>query len=394
VRLLFVAARFPFPPWRGDQARAFHQLRLLGRRHHVTLLTHSSGATAEGLAALRGSCAEFVLAETRPWAALGGLVRSLVRGLPLQVALFASPDLRRKLAALLAEERHDLVHVQLARAAAALPEHVPVPVVIDLIDALSLNLRRRAGRERGLMRWAARVEAGRLRRYERALCRRADRLTMVSPADREVIGDFPNLGVNPNGVDLERFRPPDGPRDARRLVFCGNLGYFPNVEAVRFLVRDVMPRVWRAEPEARLTLVGARPARALRRLARDEPRVTLVGEVPDLQPHLASAALALAPLRSGSGQLFKVLEALACATPLVATPLALAGLDVQAERHLLVGDSPDELARAAVRLLRDPALGARLGAAGRAYVEARHSWERTVGDLEALYDALLEQRAP
>lgn len=389
MRLLFVAARFPFPPWRGDQARAFHQLRLLGRRHRITLLAPAAGATAQGLAALRETCAEIVLAETRPWSALAGLARSLAGGRPLQAALFASPDLRRKLRTLLAERRHDLLHVQLVRAAAALPEHVPVPLLIDLVDALSLNLRRRQQRERGLLGWAARVESRRLERYERELCARAGRLTVVSRADREAIGDFPNLSVNPNGVDLERLRPPEGPRAARRLVFCGNLGYFPNVEAASWLMRELMPRVWRDEPEARLALVGARPARKLRRLARADARVTLLGEVPDVQPHLASAALALAPLRSGSGQLFKVLEALACATPVVATPLAVAGLDVQSGRHLLVAESAEELARAALRVLRDPALAARLGEEGRRYVAEHHSWERVVADLEALYTELI-----
>ncbi len=395
MRVLFVAARFPFPPWRGDQARAFHQICHLARRHRLTLLAPARGATAAGREALRATGAEVVTVASLPWAALLGAARSARRGEPWQAGLFATRALRQRLAALLAERRHDLVHVQLVRGAAALPRRLELPLCVDLIDALSQNLRRRSERQRGPLGLLLASEAERLLLFERALCGRAQRLSVVSAADREAIGDFPNLHVNRNGVDLERWHPPDGPRDPRLLVFSGNLGYFPSVDAVRTLVREVMPRVWRDEAQTRLALVGARPAREVRRLASRDARVALHADVADVQPFLAQASVAVLPLRAGSGQLFKTLEAMACATPVVATPQALAGLDVEPDRHVLAGETADDLARAALGLLRDPERAARLGQAGRDYVAGRHSWDVATSELEALWEqAVADYPAP
>lgn len=385
MRVLFVAARFPFPPWRGDQARAFHQLRLLAGRHAVTLLAPGRGATPEGLATLRAAGVEVVTVASSPWALLAGVAHGLRRGLPFQVGLFATRALRRRVTQLLAERRHDIVHAQLVRAAAALPERLDLPLVVDLTDALSLNLRRRAEHESGPLRVLFQVEARRLLACERALCARATRVTVVSADDHAAIGAFPALRLNRNGVDLARFRPPREARDPRRLVFSGNLGYFPSADAARFLASEILPRIWRDEPGARLALVGARPSRALRDLERRDPRIELHADVADVAPFLASAALAVLPLRAGSGQLFKALEALACATPVVATPRALAGLAVEHGRHVLAAESAGEIARAVVDLLRDPQRAARLGEAGRAYVSEHHAWETVTADLESIW---------
>jgi glycosyltransferase involved in cell wall biosynthesis len=283
--------------------------------------------------------------------------------------------------------------VQLVRRTAALPERLDLPLVVDLVDALSLNLERRAGHEIAPLRALLRSEAARLLRFERALCTRAQAVTVVSPLDREAIGDLPRLHVNRNGVDLERFAPPTSPRDPHLLVFTGNLGYFPNADAARRLARDVMPRIWREAPQARLALVGARPTRAVRRLAALDARLELHADVPDVAPYLTRASVALLPLQAGSGQLFKLLEALACATPVVATPRALAGVEVEPGRHVRSAESVDELAGAALALLGDPARAAALGAAGRAYVAERHSWERVTAELEALWEQALSSPA-
>jgi glycosyltransferase involved in cell wall biosynthesis len=317
-----------------------------------------------------------------------GLARAFGAGRPLQVGLFDVPAMRRAADALLAEQRYDLVHVQLLRMAPHF-ESATVPRVIDLVDALSMNMERRRDRDRAPLRWLADFEARRLLRYERRICRAWGRATVVSAADCEAIGDIPGVTVNPNGVDLAQFPFAPGPRPAHRIAFTGNLGYFPSVDAVVWFVEEVLPRVWREVPQATLHLAGARPSRALRRLAVADPRIVVTGPVPDLAAHLASCGLAIAPLQAGSGQLLKVLEAMAAGTPVVATSLATSGFAVEADRHCLVADTPDAFARQVLRLMNDPALAARLAAEARHLVERYYTWEHSVDALEAVYDAAL-----
>jgi glycosyltransferase involved in cell wall biosynthesis len=260
--------------------------------------------------------------------------------------------------------------------------------VVDLIDALSLNMARRHVFDRGATRWLAALEQPRLERHERLLCSTWDRALVASEADRRAIGDFPRLVVNSNAVDLARFVPQAEPRRAHAIVFSGNLGYFPNVDGIVWFARAVLPLVRTEIPDATLSIVGARPARAVRELESLGSHVELLGQVPDLAPFIARARVAVAPLRAGSGQSLKILEAMASGTPVVATPRAVEGLDVIDGAHLLLAEDAPHFAAHVVRLLREPAAADVLARTARRLVEARYDWQTSVAALEAIYETI------
>jgi polysaccharide biosynthesis protein PslH len=386
LSVLYVTTRFPLPLWTGDRARAFHQLRLLAARHRLTLVTYADDtATPEARSRLEAFGVRVVTVPFSARKAAFQVGRGLWSGLPLQVALFDSQAARAAVRSLVASERFDVAHVQLARAVPLVDASLGLPRVVDLIDALSLNMRSRAVHDRGPLRWAARVDAARLLRYERRICAEADAALVVAQADREAIGGERPPIVNSNGVDLAAFPHVAGPRAGRRLVFTGNLGYFANVDAVCWFAEHVLPLVWRDAPDATFTIAGARPHARVLALAGRDARITVAGQVGQMHPVLATARVSVAPMRAGSGQLLKVLEAMAAGTPVVATSRALSGIDATAGEHALVADSPDAFAARVVDLLRDDELGVRLGRAGRGLVERLYSWDRSVGELERVY---------
>ena len=168
-------------------------------------------------------------------------------------------------------------------------------------------------------------------------------------------------------------------------MFTGNLGYFANADAAAWFAREAFPLVRARQPEARFLIAGARPSRAVRALGR-LPGVTVLGPVGDMAAVLRAARVAVAPLRTGSGQQSKVLEAMACGTPVVASPLALAGIAAVEGRDLLVGGDAEATADAVLKLLSDNDLALDLAAAGRRLVEQVYTWERSAALLEAAYD--------
>lgn len=388
-----MAARFPTPARQGFQVRAEHQIRLLAPRHRITLVTFAAYEPSRAARSeLERHCEEIVTVPLGRAEMLAGLARGVLSDRPLQTSLYETPAMRRALSGILAARRHDVVHVQLARMARHC-EGSPTPVVVDLIDALSLNMERRARRDPGPARFAAALEAKRLRRYEQWLCRTFAHATVVSEVDRAAIGDFANLTINPNGVDVDAEGPPStsagrGPRLADCITFTGNLGYFPNVDAIEWFVHEVFPRIRRTRPTARFVIAGTRPHRRVRALARPDGTIVVESDPPDLRALLGRAAVAVAPMHAGSGQPLKILEAMACGTPVVATPLAASGLAVEAERDLLVGADADAFAAQVLRILASPALAETIAGDARRLIESRYSWERSVAGLEAIYHAV------
>jgi glycosyltransferase involved in cell wall biosynthesis len=298
--------------------------------------------------------------------------------------------MRRALRELVAGETFDLVHAQLARMAPCVAG-LPLVRFVDLVDALSLSTRRRSLLHRGLLRWLAGLEAGRLLRYEQRICATVEGASVVSNVDRDAIGAA-SLGVVPNGVDLGEFPFGREGRDPATVVFTGNMGYFSNVSGACWFAERVHPLVRRSVPEARLLVIGARPAARVRRLARADPSVSVLGFVDDLPPHLRSATVAVAPMQAGAGQLFKVIEAMASGTPVVATPVAAEAFEAGGGDDLLVAGTAEAFAGAVVSIIRDPGRAGRLAARARRFVESRHTWERSVARLEELHEAARARR--
>jgi sugar transferase (PEP-CTERM/EpsH1 system associated) len=220
-------------------------------------------------------------------------------------------------------------------------------------------------------------------------------VTLVGDAEASLYRQFcapGNVRAVTNGVDLDYFRPaPSG--DEPTCVFVGAFDYRPNIDGALWFCREVWPEIVRRRPGAKVLLVGRRPVPAVQRLA-DLPGVELVGQVPDVRPHVARAAVAVVPLRIARGIQNKALEALAMARPTVVSPPVLAGLRAEPGTHLLQASSPKEWVGAVLRLFEDRELGRRLGAAGRRYVEENHCWERCLAPFAGLLGLSTEPATP
>jgi len=230
--------------------------------------------------------------------------------------------------------------------------------------------------------------------WELAAVRRANLVVTMSPEDaarlRAWLPDL-RVAVSPVGVDCHELRPPATiPVPAVDLLFVGHFGHPPNVDAIRFLVDDVLPRIGRP---VRLRIVGHAAPPVVQALARPGT-VEIVGPVPDLRPALSAARVVVAPVRFGTGMRSKVLEALAMGRPVVTTTVGAEGLGADAGRHLLVADDATAFAASIRRLLDDDALAARVGAAGRRLVEERFDWDPIAAAHDAIYESALTAPRP
>ncbi len=235
---------------------------------------------------------------------------------------------------------------------------------------------------------SARLRLPIARRFESWMYTPYDRTVVIAEKDRQMLMSLqPELKIDviPNGIELDRYPWKGRGREQNTLLFLGNFDYRPNLDAARLLIQRLMPQIWRQLPQTRLLLVGNNPADWMRAPADD--RIEVTGRVPDVQPYLARATAFACPLRIGAGLKNKVLEALAIGIPLVATPLSLDGIAVRHGESAIVADV-SEFADAAIALLRDEELRARLSEQGRQLVENEYTWDRSATRYEQLFNEI------
>jgi sugar transferase (PEP-CTERM/EpsH1 system associated) len=409
--ILYVVHRIPYPPDKGDRIRTFHVLRFLAQRSRVSLACLADEPVDNTVvAALWGYCERVKVVRVERGTRLVGAARSFLSGRTGTEGAFDSPALREVVKRWATETDFQAA---LASSSGMVPylgltELRGVPAVVDLIDVDSQKWFDYAAASRGPAARFYAAEGRRLRDLERRLPAWVRAVTLVSEPEAELYrafaGSAPVHAIG-NGVDLDYYRPQ--PRAAEEgCVFVGALDYRPNVDAACWFCDAVWPEVSRRHPGMRLSLVGRRPVAAVRRLAK-VPGVEVVGQVSDVRPYLARAALVVVPLRIARGIQNKVLEALAMGKAVVASPQALEGLSVTAGVHAYSASTPQDWTEAVACLLDHPTRRQQLGLAGRAYVEGHHRWDRCLepfgpllgltagtGTAEALPAALSASAAP
>jgi sugar transferase (PEP-CTERM/EpsH1 system associated) len=391
VRILFLCQRVPYPPTKGEKIRAYHHITQLARRHEIHLACLAdAGRDEEHVAFLGKQCASVDVVYRRPFAAGMLALGALASGRSLSVAAFDSWKLRQLVAARLTSDRPDVLFAYSSAMAQYVEGERDYARAVDFVDADSEKWKV-YGRVRAFpLSLLYAIEAGRLARYEGRVAERVEASIFVSEAEAAIVrrrAPAGKLTVLPMGVDLDAFRPgPDGPREPA-IVFTGVMGYYPNVDAVSYFAREVLPLVRSEVPAARFLIVGREPVGPVRRLA-ELPGVVVTGTVPDVRPYLAEASLAVAPFRIARGVQSKVVEAMASGLPVVGTRLAFQGLAATEADGVRMADAPERFAGEVVSLLRDDVERRARGRSARRYVEREHHWERLGARLDALLSSL------
>lgn len=394
----------PYIPSRV-RVRPYQLVRALAARgHRVTLVTAwASEDERLELEEVRDACAEVSAFHLPRWRSWMNCLAALPTRVPLQAVYSWHPGLARH-AERLAHEA-DVVHVEHLRGSAyalRIRDHLrragrAVPVVWDSVDCISLLFQQANRYAPGAARAAiTRLELARTQRFEGRLVNSFAQTLATSGTDAQALialaggGALPApVTILPNGVDLDYFHPVNGgQRQAATLVMTGKMSYHANIAMATRFVREVLPAIRRRVPKVRLWLVGKDPPAEVRALGQ-HPGVTVTGTVPDLRPYLQHAALAVAPVAYGVGIQNKVLEAMACATPVVASPQAISALEAIDGRDVVVADGPTAMAESVVRLVEDEARRLALGSAGRQYVESHHDWADIATRLEEIYHEVI-----
>ncbi len=392
LKSLIITAELPYPPASGGSLRVWGLLRgLHAAGYELTVVCCQQGEVLPPLAQL----AHVVTVPVAPKRRIQRLITLTTSTQPDIAARLYDKRVLQCVVDLLSTEDFNLVQVEGIETACYLEplrERFPsLKLVFDTFNAEAVMQRTIAQIDRQSLRGWPRalysyVQSRRIAAYERHLCQQADLVVTVSEEDRNHLAAYgaqTPLTVVPSGITVNDYMLPTQPRDDNLIVFTGKMDYRPNVDAVEWLVKEILPHV----PQAQLKIVGQQPTEQVRALASE--RVEITGRVPQVQPYLQAAAIYVAPLRMGSGTRLKLLEAMACGCAIVATPLAASGLTSDVEQVMRIAEDAREFAAAVQSLLADPQERARLGSAARNYVEQHYDWSVIVPRLLAAHRELM-----
>lgn len=396
MNILFVA---PYVP-NLIRVRPFNIIRALSNRgHRVTVLTlWTNDQERAQIEPLKQICHDVQALSMPIWQSLLNSALAVPSRQPLQSVFSWKPQLVSHLNGSLPYDVVHVEHLRGSRYGLYFKTHTGLPVVWDSVDCISHLFRQASAKSQSLLgRIRSRFELPRTSEYESWLLDKFEHVVVTSPMDKEALlklrnNGFENNGLQAapisvvgNGVDIEHFYPdPAVPRDPMTLVVSGKMSYHANVSMTLHLVQNIMPYVWAQRPEVKVMVVGKDPTREIQMLAA-HPNVVVTGTVEALPPYLRRATIAVAPLTYGAGIQNKVLEAMACATPVITTPQAVSALEVVSGRDLVVAETAEAFARAIVALLDDPDKQKVLGENGRSYVEAHHHWPNVAAKFEQIY---------
>ncbi len=388
-----VAPYHLYPVQHGGAVRMYNVVRELARRgHEVSVVGFvESEEQREAGRHLREFCREVDLLVRVP-------APNRWRGLvPADVAEFDLPDFRSALVAHLERCDPDILQVEYTHMApygrlaggrvACLTEH-DVSFVSRYRHTLAEGDRR--------ARWSRYRNYLETFHFELNALRAFDVVFAVTSRDAQLLRTYLDGAIHvsdrvPIGANVHAMGSAQRNPDPRRLVFVGNFAHSPNVDAVTFFAREIMPDLLRQEPDLRIVIAGPNPPPAIQRLGSD-PRVEVTGFVPDLAPIYATACAFISPIRIAAGVRVKLLEAFAARVPVVTTSAGAEGIDLAHEREALIADTPAEFVNQTLRLVRDPALGERLASSARRLVEERYSWTSIVDALEDEYRAAMRRK--
>ncbi len=366
---------------------------LVNRGHRVTLLTLWENKEERDEIEVMESWGCRVLSKPMPaWLSAINCLRALPGNAPLQSVYSFRPDLLH----MLNGETFDVVHVEHLRGARYglwLKRERGLPVVWDSVDCISYLFRQAAEESKSLLgRLRSRLDLERTERFEGWLLHQFDHVLITSPVDKAALAALNVTGeagapisVIGHGVDAEYFVPDTAvSREPATIVLSGKMSYHANVTMAVYLVREIMPLVWARRPDVKVWLVGKDPSREVQALAEHE-NVVVTGTVPEIRPFLQKATMAVVPMKYGAGIQNKILEAMACGTPVITSSNALAALQAKAEKDLLIANQPGEFAQKILWLLDNVTEQKRLGKNGRVYIEAHHQWDAITAKVETIY---------
>lgn len=380
----------PFPLHSGGQIRTYNLLKQLAQKHEVTLFALiKDESEKQYISELEQYCAKVrVFRRSKHPFTLRNILKTAVSSYPFLVIRNYVPEVKQAVEKEL-KNKYDVIHAETFYMMPHLPKtSTPILLVEQTIEYLGYESY--ADRAPFFLRPLLQIDIRKIKKWERYFWQYCNKLVVMSEDDKSFISkqidNTSKIAVVENGVDTHWFaEKARAERSDPTVLFVGTFKWLPNIEAVSFLVEDVWPIVKKKLPSAKLWIVGAAPTAKILEYAARDSSITVTGNIPDIRDAFAESHVLAAPVFSGKGTRYKILEALATGTPVVATNTAVEGIGVKTGKEVLTSDTASGMASGLVSLLSSKSKRSELARNGKRYVSAHFDWKLISKKLDTIY---------
>ena len=392
----------PYPPSEGGQVRSYKLIKLLSKKHDITLVSFSrQHNTQDQVNHMKQFCRKVIVIERGKAWTIQNILRAGFSRYPFLVSIYYSPKMKEILRLELEKGDYDLIHAEMSYTLPYLPKEHNLPIILVEQTIMSRIFLHQAKTDKRLwFRPFMRFDIAKMRRLEKYYWKKVDRVVTVSEEDAEVVKKvIPGLRVDvvPNGVGEDVSNLPKALHYNSNILYMGNYKWIQNWEAAELLAKEVFPLIKEKIPNARLILAGQSTTTDVKALKSDSLGISILELKDDdfngvVKAYL-NAGLFVAPMYAPGGTRLKILAAMAAMVPVVTTTIGAEGYGAKNNESILLGNSSKELAAMAVKVLEDKKLYQKVAINARDLVDKRFSWEPIAKKLETIYEEIVKEKS-
>ncbi len=391
MKILMLTPYLPYPLLSGGQIRTYNLLKKLANKHEVTLFSLiKDNDEKKYIPELEKYCKNVRVFKrsSKPFT-LKNIFKTAFSSYPFLVIRNHAPEIISAVEEELAKNKYDLIHAETFYMMPHIPKTtIPTILVEQTIEYLGYESY--AKKAFFLIRAILAIDINKIRRWEKHYWKVCDTLIVMSEDDKNYISkeikESKKIEVVANGVDTKWFEEVKKTKHENpTLLSVGTFKWLPNVEAVEFLVKKVWPLVKKELPNAKLWIVGNAPTENVYLYEKRDPSIKVIGRIPDIRDAFSGADVLMAPVFSGKGTRYKVLEAMASETPIVSTSTAVEGLNVKNGVHVMIDNTEQGMATLAIELLNNPEKRKNMAQYGKKFVRNNYDWSLISNKLDIIY---------
>ncbi|MDQ5951789.1 MAG: polysaccharide biosynthesis protein PslH [Patescibacteria group bacterium] len=398
MKILMLTPYLPYPLHSGGQIRTYNLLKQLSSKHQVTLFALiKDDSEKQHIPELKKYCHKVnVFKRSKTPFTLKNILSTALSTYPFLVIRNFVSEVTPAIKSELENEAYDLIHAETFYMMPHLPPtSVPILMVEQTIEYLGYESYAR--NVNPFIKPFLNIDIKKIKKWEKYYWDFCNQLVVMSEDDKRFIareiGSSTTIDVVENGVDTGWFAEVERKEPKNPTVLSvGTFKWLPNVEAVTFLAKNVWPLVKNAVPNAKLWIVGAYPTKDIEEYAEKDSDVTVTGNIPDIRDAFTQSHVLAAPVFSGKGTRYKILEALAAGTPVVATTTAVEGLGVSHNNEVLITNDAETMAQYIIELFKSPDMRRKMAGKGKQYVIKNFDWKLISQKLDSIYQKMGKKR--